>query len=243
MNVIARALVMGFVVVAALPASAAAQAPGPAPVQAAPADPRKPAVLSFESILSNAVELGGQRLAKRAIEVMPVQLVPTGPPVVRGIPLEGYGYHFDVQIPEILGSSLAMLQSLQRRGPFMPSSPTRPVSESGDANRVAGAGGIVTPDPMAPPAAVEFDPNAAYTSFVKEALIDAILDTSGVLVLSDNDRLTVSASGEEQGLATSLQRINTRKLILTIRGSDLNDLRAGRVTREQAKDRILKQAF
>jgi hypothetical protein len=28
-----------------------------------------------------------------------------------------------------------------------------------------------------------------------------------VLVLSDNDRLTVSASGEEQGLATSLQRV------------------------------------
>jgi hypothetical protein len=130
MNVVARALVMGFVVVAALPAPAAAQAPGPAPVQAAPADPRKPAVLSFESILSNAVELGGQRLAKRAIEVMPRSARADGS---AGRPRHSAGrvrLSLRRADPEILGSSLAMLQSLQRRGPFMPSSPTRPVSET-----------------------------------------------------------------------------------------------------------------
>jgi hypothetical protein len=235
------------VVVAGVPASAAQQAPAPASAPPAATalpqpDPRKPMVLSFETILSNAVELGGQRLARRASEVMPMQLVPTGPPVVRGVPLEGYGYHFDVQIPEILGSQLAMLQSL-RRGPFMPPSPQRQVSETTDPNRVAGAGGVVAPDPMTKSPMNDFDPNAVYTNFVKEALIDAILDTAGVLVLADMDKLTVSASGEESPMATTLERVSTRKLILTVKGSDLNDLRAGRITREQAKDRILQQAF
>ena len=45
---------------------------------------------------------------------------------------------------------------------------------------------------MAPPPAdvAAFDPNASYSAFVREALIDAILDSSGMLKLQDNEHLT-----------------------------------------------------
>lgn len=236
--------------VAAIAAPALAQQQTGANAPSPQMDPRKPSVLSFETILSNAVELGAQRLAKRASEVMPAQvqmtLVPAGAPVVRGLPLEGYGYHFDVQIPEILGSQLAVVQALRRNPPFMP--PVVPNPSGAPGGTVNASGNVVTPDPTAPSPAnrsamLNFDPNVVYTDLVREALVDAILDTGAVLVLSDGERLTVSASGEQSPMASSLERVSTRKLVLTMKGSDLNDLRAGRITRDQAKERIQQQAF
>ena len=107
---------------------------------------------------------------------------------------------------------------------------------------VPAAIGGVEADPVTKPPVTEASLNAMYTNFVKEALMDAIIDTGGVLILADAEKLVVTASGDDV-LTSQLQRLNTRQLVLTIKGIDLNALRSGRITREQARDRIAVQAF
>jgi hypothetical protein len=240
---------------AAAPA-AQSQAPAPAlPPSAAPAtpsssspvsvDPRKPSVLSFETNLREAVDLAGQRMSERAYQIAPVQIVQMRAATVRGVPLEGFGYHFDVQIPGVLGSGLALLEMALKSQQMMPSGPVwapsaRPVSQTqaGDRTSVSPA----SPDPMVKPPVTEASLNSMYTNFVKEALIDAILDTAGVLILVDTEKLAVTASGDDV-ITNQLQRLNNRQLVLTIKGVDLNALRSGRINRDQARDRIVVQAF
>jgi len=215
-------------------------APPPAP-PANPVDPRKPAVLSFETNLRQAVELAGQRMTEHALRIAPVQIVQTRAAIVRGVPLEGFGYHFDVQIPQISSSGVMMLEMAQRNQQQPIWAPNRNVSQVQEGARTSAAT-VVAPDPMSRPPVTEASLNSMYTNFVKDALIDAIVDTAGVLVLMENDRLVVTASGDDV-LTSQLQRINTRQLLLTIKGADLNALRAGSITRDQVRDRIEVKAF
>ena len=208
-----------------------------------PIDPRKPAVLSFETNLRQAVELAGQRMTEHALRIAPVQIVQTRAAIVRGVPLEGFGYHFDVQIPLISGSGVMMLEMAQRNQQQPIWAPNRNVSQTQEARTSATA--VVTPDPVGRPPVTpvtEASLNSMYTNFVKDALIDAIVDTAGVLVLTDSDRLLVSA-GPDDVLTSQLQRVNTRQLLLTIKGADLNALRSGGITRDQVRDRIEVKAF
>ena len=86
--------------------------------------------------------------------------------------------------------------------------------------------------------AVPFNPDRAYTTYVREALIDAMLDSSAVLPITAQETLTVVASGMD---TNPLYR--SRKLVLTISGADLLGMRQGRLTREQAKERIIEARF
>ena len=169
------------------------------------------------------------------------KLVQTRAATVRGVPLEGYGYHFDVQIPQISGSGVMMLEMAQRNQQQPIWAPSRNVSQTQEAARTS-ATAVVTADPVARPAVTAESLNAMYTNFVKDALVDAIVDTAGVLVLAENDRLIVTA-GPDDVLTSQLQRINTRQLMLTIKGADLNALRSGAITRDQVRDRIEVKAF
>lgn len=223
----------------------AAQTPAaaPAPSQtigtSAPApDPRKTSVLSFETNLRFAIELAGQRMAERALEIAPVKLVPSKLAMVRGVPLEGFGFHFDVVVPDINPSGLAALEMVLNNQEERFLAPTRQVAQGG-GEKVAAL--LVTPDAVGR-APVVATLNAMYTSFVKDALTDVILDTAGVLTIADGDKLAVTASGEDV-VNNQLDRLKNRKLILTIKGADLNEFRTGKITRDQAKERIAVQAF
>ena len=88
-----------------------------------------------------------------------------------------------------------------------------------------------------------FDPDREYTTYVRAALIDAMLDSSGVLSVTPGEHLTVVVSGIEQPSPNPLYRSNSSKLMLTIAASDLLELRQGRLTREQAKERIVAERF
>jgi hypothetical protein len=218
--------------------------PLPTSPSAPPAvDPRKPAVLSFATNLREAVDLAAQRMTERVAQIAPVTLAPSRAAVVRGLPLEGFGYYFDVQIPTVPGSSLAYLEMMARSQRVLAGATwaATPRSVAQGMARTA-ATEVATADPMKTAPVTEADLNAMYTAFVKEALIDAILDTAGVLTLTDADKLTVTASGDDV-VTNQLQRINNRQLVLTMKGADFNALRAGRLTREQGRDRIDVKAF
>jgi hypothetical protein len=197
----------------------------------------KRGVMLFEMALRGAVQAGGQRLAERARQVIPTVDLMSDPPIIRGIPVPG-GIHFDVQAPDIQSTLLAMDYMLSVRPPARPGGPP-----SGPA-RVVASGTVVDPDPMTPSAtpSTVFDPNASYSAFVREALVDAMLDSSGVLKLQDPDYLTVSASGAEQPYSSN-PLYRDRKLVLSILGADLAAFRQGKLTRDEAKARIKEERF
>lgn len=83
------------------------------------------------------------------------------------------------------------------------------------------------------------DPNDAYTREVKEALVDAMIEHSGAIVLGPEEWLTVAARdnlprdplipGDTAELTTILFRV---------KGSDLTAFRSGRLTLEDARKRL-----
>jgi hypothetical protein len=214
-------------------------------------DPAKPQVQAFEMVLRGAVDLGGQRFAQQAAKVVPnVYLAPFTTPVVVGLRIEGV-YWFEVQVPRILQTGvLYYMDNAPRRAAVAGAGVTaRPVASSG---RVGATAGDVPDDPMAEspvvgedgqraaPAPVP-DPDTQYSAQVKDALIDAMLDSSGVLPMAADDRLVVVVSGTGAAVTNPLYR--DERLILTVKSSDLSDLRQGRLTRDAVKQRITQTVF
>ncbi|HVW04317.1 MAG TPA: hypothetical protein VHB78_04875 [Vicinamibacterales bacterium] len=226
--------------VLALPLRAAAQTPPP--VSAAD-EAAKSAVFTYATALRGAVLVGGQKLAQQASTVVPeLVLAPSEQPTVRGVKLDGWGFFFDVQIPEIWNSTMMLWDMLNqsrhaRATPPGASGPAQPVSD----RPTVSATGPVEPDPMANELATQGGRDRLYSNYVREALIDALLDSSAVLPLGPTDRLTIAASGIDQPGSNPLYQ--ERKLMLTIKGSDLQDLRQGRITREEARARVVEGRF
>jgi hypothetical protein len=195
-------------------------------------------VLLYELALRRAVEIGGQRLAQQALVLVPeLTLATAEQAIVRGFRLPKWGYVFDVQAPNIKSTMMVWDMMLRRR----PSGSEVPAAGQPVSDRVA-ATGLVPADPVAPTAPA-FDPDRAYTTYIKEALIEALLDNSVILTIAPGEHLTIVASGIDQPNSNPLYRPSSGKLIMTISASDLQDLRLGRITRDQAKERIAQERF
>ena len=209
--------------VVAVPTLASSQSP-------APENPARSQAFVFERALRGAVEIGGQQLAKQALVLFPEFILSTEEATVRGVKLAGYGFYFDVQVPDIQSTTIVldmMAARQQRRG--------------AGAQVVSAAGGVVD-DPMGEPTPV-FDTDREYSSYVRSALIDAMLDSSGVLTLVPGERLTVAVSGIERRALNPLYRPESSKLILTIAADTLIELRQGRLSREEARERLIAETF
>lgn len=109
----------------------------------------------------------------------------------------------------------------------------------------ATAAGVATPRPGAADKTWVQDPNRAYTEAVTRALVDAIIDYSTPMALAPEQWLTVAARDNEgrDTLAPQdpLEEIVT--MIYRIRGADLLDYRAGKITRDEARKRVQVSQF
>jgi hypothetical protein len=127
--------------------------------------------------------------------------------------------------------------------------PTPPVL----ADRVASQGPVVTAQSVPPPAVGQQesaavppqvdplllnDPSEAYTQEVKAAVIDAMIENSGPLVLGDDEWLTVAARDNAPSDPFMTGDPDVMTLVLRIKGSDVNGFRAGRLTLEQVRSRV-----
>jgi hypothetical protein len=83
------------------------------------------------------------------------------------------------------------------------------------------------------------DPSEAYTTEVKSALVDAMIESSGTLNLSADEWLTVAARDNvpSDPLVPS-DKTDFSTIIFRIKGSDLAAFRAGRLTLEQARAKV-----
>ena len=185
----------------------------------------------FQAALQSAVENGGSRLADRAEKVVrgTVQLAMNGAPQINPVYIPGVGYHYDVQVPDILGSAYAMWTYMYKR------QLAAPVANNKSAGETVGATGIVNPNPNSGPTAA-FDPNTEYATFVREELIDAMLESSTALTIKPEERLIVSARVPAETQVNVL--VHNRKIVMQVLGSDLIALRQGQLTKEQVRERI-----
>ncbi len=108
----------------------------------------------------------------------------------------------------------------------------------GDVNAPAAA--AASPMVDLPPSMA--DPGEAYTSEVKEALIDAMLDYTGALKIGADEWLTVAARDNEPRLNPG-DLYDTSTIVLRIKGGDLAAFRADRITRDDARKRVEVREF
>lgn len=109
------------------------------------------------------------------------------------------------------------------------------------ATAAAAPGASPAPSPKLSPAALAWlnDPNGAYTSEVKSALIDAMLEHSAALGIASGEYLTVAARDNQRPSRVDAGAgDDVSSITLRIKGSDLQSLLAGRLTIEEARRRV-----
>jgi hypothetical protein len=230
--VTSRVLIAGvFAVAAAAPARA--QQPVELPNHAT----LKNQVRIFELVVQDAVRRGGTQLNQKAREIQPrVGLQMMGPPIVTGVYLPEQGYHFDVQVPDILPTSLNLFTILQNQPQAQGAS--RPVSGT------VGPTGVVRDDPMKAPAAAaaDFDPQRAYGDYVRDMLVEALIDNSGALPVRAGERVTVRAR-VPQMFVNPLALMDERELLLSVLADDLLAFRQGQISRADMQQRIREYRY
>jgi hypothetical protein len=206
----------------------------------------------MEGVLERAVANGADNLLRQVRHVMPDVPMLTGAPAVRGFRLDGYGVFFDVEVPALrlplawtlryvvdgnrlaVNAALAQLRAMVLEQPVQERARLETMVRQMEERNLPQA--IASPD--VDPAVVR-DPNEAYTRAVKEALVDAMIESSGPLNLGPDEWLTVAARDNVPndplvpGDSTDLQSV-----IFKVKGSDLAAFRSGQITLEQARGRV-----
>jgi type II secretory pathway pseudopilin PulG len=214
-----RVCVVAVVTALAAPVAAQQQAASPSDLDL------RNRIQIFEAVLQRAVLQGGQQLASQPYG----SLVTTGDALAHGFPTP-VGIVFDVEVPDLAQTFqwLMMQPRPQAAGPPQ-------------NNRVVVGQGLPAPDPMTGSGAPLVPAPVAYSRFVRAALIDAMLDNSGQLPLKDDEYLTVAAS-PPLGPVPTLQ-LSDGTLILSIKGSDLAAFHQGKISKDEARQRIIEKHF
>jgi hypothetical protein len=87
------------------------------------------------------------------------------------------------------------------------------------------------------------DPNEAYRTEVMQALKDAMLAHSSALNIGPGEWLTIAAKGNDDRPRVAPADISSSTRIIRLKGSDLADFLAGKITREEALNRIEVRVF
>ncbi len=126
--------------------------------------------------------------------------------------------------------------------------PQRPDAGAAQPIVIPSSGGAATPVPPAVAPQVEpierpawlQDPNRAYSESVVRALIDAMIDFSGPMRIGPGESLTVAArdNARRDTLAPRDPYEEVVTVVLQIKGSDLQEYRAGRIDKAEARKRV-----
>ena len=232
---------------------------------------RRHKIRVFENVLVTAAQHGAELLGLRVQQIDPTIILLTGTaPRAEGFVIDGSGVFVHVQIPavdpvvawavrtrgrdEMAERAIAairqglesvsdtqlrvvlqqQLRRLEQRvtPPGPNGGPTRGVQHASDSAPVASA---------RPP--LMDDPNLEYEGLVTEQLINAMLDHSHQLGLGADDWLTIAARGNHGPLLQQAAFDDSVTLMLRVKGSDLAEFRAGRITRDEARARVIRREF
>ena len=91
--------------------------------------------------------------------------------------------------------------------------------------------------------ALLIDPSEAYTEEVKAALIDAMIEYSGALVIGPDEWVTVAAKDNEPTNPFTQGDPDVMTILLRIKGSDIAAFQARRFTLEEVRKRVEVREF
>jgi hypothetical protein len=206
----------------------------------------------MEGVLERAVANGADNLLRQVRAVMPDVPMLTGAPQVRGFRLDNYGVFFDVEVPALrlplawslrymvdgnrlaVNAAMAQLRALVLEQPPQERERLEMLVRQIEQKSMPRENSSPQVDP-----AIVRDPNEAYTRSVKEALVDAMLESSGSMNIGPDEWLTVAARDnvpEDPLVPGDATDLNT--VIFKVKGSDLADFRAGRITLDEARKRV-----
>jgi hypothetical protein len=122
---------------------------------------------------------------------------------------------------------------------------TPAVSAAGTSAAPARTAATTQPEPDVPPAVdpILADPNEAYRTEIRDALIDAMLEHSRGLNLGPEETLTVAARRTDDRPRVAPVDTDARTVVLSLKGGDLNDFLAGKISREEARGRVDVRVF
>jgi len=231
-------------------AAAAQTPPRPRPAEVEQIRQRQRISL-MEGVLERAVANGADNLLRQVKHFMPEVPMLTGAPEVRGFRLDGYGVFFDVEVPALRlplawtlryvvdGNRLAVNAALAQLRALVLEQPAQERERLETLVRQMEQRGLPTSASGEVDPAVVRDPNEAYTRSVKEALVDAMLESSGPLNLASDEWLTVAARDNVPAdplVPGDSTEGNT--VIFRVRGSDLAAFRSGTLTLEDARKKV-----
>jgi hypothetical protein len=113
-----------------------------------------------------------------------------------------------------------------------------------DARTLTGSVATTAPNKPAPvDDPILSDPNEAYRAEVIQALKDAMLAHSSSLGIAPTEWLTIAAKGNDDRPRLAPADSDARTRIIRLLGSDLAEFLAGRITRDEAMQRIEVRVF
>ena len=117
-----------------------------------------------------------------------------------------------------------------------PPEPPRPMPESDATQAMQSPGSTPSGEPPMQ------DPSVAYEDEVKQALVDAMLDYAGPLAQASDEWVTVAA--RDAGYVAFPDAVTDMVTVtLSVRVADLIEFRAQRLTRDQARTRVIVKEF
>jgi hypothetical protein len=219
-------------VITALPAAAFAQAP------AAPGHEevhRYDQIRVMEGTLVGSVSLAANQVAREIQSRTPGATMFTGEARAKGFTLDGYGAFFYVEIPALDMNLVLSLETLERNAQRR-ADPQNVAQRTNQTAEMSSGADAALRDVAAE------DPGQKYRDAVKRCLIDAMLDHSKSMDLGPTEWLTVAARGSESGLMPG-EIYQLKTLELKVKGSDLSEFLAGRLTREEARQKVVVRQF
>lgn len=189
----------------------------------------------MEGTLTGSVGLAARQVAREVQSSTPGANLFTGEARARGFILDGYGAFFYVEIPALDMSLILTVEALERNA-------QRRLETQDSSRPDAQPLGVSHAAKEALRNVAADDPGQKYRDAVKRCLVDAMLDNSKSIDLQPEEWLTIAARGSEAGLVPGeIYQLTT--LVLRVRGSDLADFLAGRLTKDEARQKVEVRQF
>ena len=206
---------------------------------------RQEKISIMEGTLTSSVGVATQRVLKGVKSIDSTAALFAGQARAKGFTLEGHGVFFYVEVPTLDLTVMMTVQQFEReRSAQQRAEAPQPGGDPQPVNNLR----LDSPAPLPPlPTAVETLANLAaegqkWRSTVRLALIDAMLDNSKNLELKPEEWLTIAARGSETELMPN-EILNLTTTVLRVKGSDLADFLAGRLTKEEARLKVEVREF
>jgi hypothetical protein len=142
-----------------------------------------------------------------------------------------------VEDPAVRRSLMESLQQLESRV-----TTTAPPTSAGAGMRTVtsepaeGTRAVAARDPER--SAVLEDPGAAYTTHVKDALINAMIEYSAPIPIQPNECLTIAARDQDGSRLQPGDPYEVSTILLRVKGSDLAAYRTGQIDRDEVQRRV-----